>query len=215
MYQPLSARHKLAPRPPPPHSRADFTGNFYDLKPLCTGATAYTSPQAASGWTVSFQVCGTANTKCNPLGYTPSYNWGSAVQFIDNNAPAQNCTDNSGVTSPCTPNCEVIGIGIPKITWMDPNNPGQGVNLSYYSVPDQSKDGAFECPTDPVVRRQARGGWWWGRGGGGVAARAASAGGVQPRLLAGHTARPDCAPRVPDGRRAGDEHHPRRLRGHV
>jgi hypothetical protein len=56
------------------------------------------------------------------------------------------------VTGPCTPNCEVIGVGIPSITWMDPANPGQGVNVSYYSVPDQSKDGAFECPTDPVVR---------------------------------------------------------------
>lgn len=97
-------------------------------------------------------MCGTANTKCNPQGYTPTYNWGSAVQFIDNNAPNANCTDNSGVQGPCTPNCEVIGVGIPSIKWMDPTNPGQGVNVSYYSVPDQSKDGAFECPTDPVVR---------------------------------------------------------------
>lgn len=44
----------------------------------------------------------------------------------------------------------MIGIGVPIITVMDPNNPSQGVNLSYYSVPDQSKDG-FMCPTDPIV----------------------------------------------------------------
>lgn len=105
---------------------------------------------------IKFQVCGTAAAPCVPSGYTPTYNLGSAVQFIDGNVPQGNCTDNTGNVVPCTPNCEVIGIGVPRITVADPNNPAKGVNMSYYSVPDGNLDG-FKCPTNPLVRAAWRG----------------------------------------------------------
>lgn len=133
----------------PVRAPADWTRNFYDLKPLCNGGASYTTPPSATGWTITFQICGQANAVCVPQ-YEVTYNRGAAVQFLDNNAPAGNCTDASGNSQPCTPNCEVIGVGVPIISQLDPSNPAGGVNLSYYSVPENGKD-SFKCPDDPIV----------------------------------------------------------------
>jgi hypothetical protein len=147
---PLPNCLRSSSKPAPHFWHADWTRNFYDLKPLCNGGASYTTPPSATGWTIVFQICGMANTVCVPQ-YEVTYNRGAAVQFLDNIVPVNgNCTNSSGAVQPCTPNCEVIGTGAPIISQLDPTNPAGGVNLSYYSVPENGKD-SFQCPPDPLV----------------------------------------------------------------
>lgn len=131
-----SAQPQPPPNPPPPlplplHSpsapqfrtEGAFIRYFYDVKPLCTGATPYTAPLGPGN--IQYQICGAANVDCVPDGYRVTYNRGNAVQFIDTKVPAnKTCTTNAGVAQPCTANCEVIATGPPIITraW-----PGRGV----------------------------------------------------------------------------------------
>jgi hypothetical protein len=63
---------------------------------------------------------------------------------------------------------QVLGVGTPTITVMDPTNSGNGINITHYGVPSLPED-PFQCPFDPSVRQPSptpQQHLWEGMGGG-------------------------------------------------
>ena len=96
------------------HRSTDPSRTFFDLRPLCTGPTPYKIVYSSNYSSIEFQICGTANAPCVPSGYKPPFNLGGGVQFLSTPAVG-NCTDNVGGVVPCTPACEILGVGVPAI----------------------------------------------------------------------------------------------------
>jgi len=95
-------------------------------------------------------ICGTPNIACNPP-YPVEYHGGVVIQYFGDDQPDGTiCTDNLGTTVPCTRNCEVLGIGTPHMTLIDPSDSFGGINITHYSVPSLTQD-PFQCPFDPSV----------------------------------------------------------------
>lgn len=108
------------------------------------------SQKSPTGWNIAFQICGSVSYPCVP-NYQVTYNYGTAIQFIDDVVPPGNCTNTLGQSVPCTVQCEVIGTGPPIIETMDPTRPWAGVNVSYYGISDNSLDGHL-CPINPITQ---------------------------------------------------------------
>lgn len=133
------------------------SGVLYDLRRLCLGSSPY-SYTDANGTTYSFQICGTSNVRCQPVGYRVEFNFAPAMQFFGDPPSTSDCTDNFNNPVPCTRACEVLGsgasasarykaaciayvfaplVGPPIIGLLDASDSYAGVNVSYYSVPSR------------------------------------------------------------------------------
>ena len=98
-----------------------------------------------------FNVCGSATVDCIPP-YPVEFQKGVAIQFFgDDPAPNATCTTKTGDKVPCTKDCEVLAVGVPFITLIDPSEPFLGVNVTHRGVPSLPQD-LFRCPEDPTVR---------------------------------------------------------------
>lgn len=129
----------------------DGSGAQYDLRPLCNQAQPYVHTDAKTNTTYNFEVCGNTKARCNPPGYAVEYHQGVAIQYFgEQPAPGTNCTDNLGNSVVCTRDCEVLGIGVPKITLHHVKNPYMGVNLTHYGVPSLPSD-PFQCPFNAMT----------------------------------------------------------------
>lgn len=141
------------PAPPPPGRPADQNFATYDLKSLCQlGGPFYnwTDPTwPASGLSLTFQLCGTANIECIPP-YNVLFNRATAVQWLNWNGNAgESCIDVGGVIRPCTGDCEILGEGPPIMSLLDPNDPYGGVTVTYFGVPSNNTlHPEWNCPMD-------------------------------------------------------------------
>ena len=127
---------------------ADDYRAYYNLNPLCAGPY-YHFTNDTTGLDLYFQLCGTADIDCVPVGYNVQYNRGNAVQFIGPAPdPPELCVNNLGQVTACTGPCEILGEGPPVIKVLDPAAPYNGVSLSYYGIPSLGNDN-FACPIDP------------------------------------------------------------------
>jgi hypothetical protein len=132
---------------------ADGLGVWYDLKPLCN-KMGYIWTDNANNRTYEWNVCGSSSRECIPT-YPVEYQRGVAIQFFGDPAvPGQMCTSKAGAQVQCTRNCEVLAIGVPFITLIDPTNPFGGLNVTHRGVPSLPGD-QYQCPLDPLVRCHA------------------------------------------------------------
>lgn len=124
---------------------ADSEGNKHNfsLGGLCTSA-GYSATDAQKHSYV-LNICGYAPTPCLPVPWPTLYEYGVGVQSWGGPAPAgSTCTTPSGYNvTQCTADCEVLGVGSPEVTLIDPTAPSQGVKLRYTAL-YSSKD-PFWC----------------------------------------------------------------------
>lgn len=119
----------------------------YDLSPMCTEGVPLVTTIGGTDATLAFQVCGTANASCVPT-YRVPYNLGAAVQFLVSAPPGGDCIDAAGATVPCTPACEVLGIGIPTFSLLNASFPMDGIAVTYPAMPAFETD-PYDCEIDP------------------------------------------------------------------
>jgi hypothetical protein len=123
----------------------------YDFDGLCHD-TDYEVTHPGTGQTFKFNICGTASFECLPR-WSNVYQYGVAVQYFGD-APDANCTDpHTGAEKPCTPDCQVLGVGQPLIDILNPDLPDSGVIIKHVGVPP-SADDPYECPFDPKTGAQ-------------------------------------------------------------
>lgn len=102
----------------------------------------------------TFNICGYSSFKCLPK-WTEKFQYGAVVQAWDS-APPCNVTDNSTMCYSyvdqqfecCSASCEVVGVGTPLWSLINPNDPvNGGVQLKYSSVPPDA-DSPNPCGVD-------------------------------------------------------------------
>jgi hypothetical protein len=102
-------------------------------------------------------ICGYSSQMCLPSGWSNTAVLGSAVQFwgdipaCNDTAPA--CFNPvTGEAVCCTADCQVLGVGAPVFSLLDPSNPNAGLNVSFTPVP--TPDDPFWCPWNPETGSQ-------------------------------------------------------------
>lgn len=128
----------------------------FDFSALCKGRDGEVNDTNGRGY--KFNVCGLTQAECNPPGYTSSYRYGSAIQFFGTRPPCNTsdpatmtCKDINGNPACCTEDCEVLGVGTPMWSVVNPVNPATGgVRITYSGVDPSYNDPFPLCPYDPV-----------------------------------------------------------------
>ena len=98
---------------------------------------------------------GVALRHLSPPFFTPPLPPPSFLQADDRISPGNtsscDCTDPyDNSTRVCTAPCEVLGVGLPVWSLLDPTNPATGgVQLTYTGL----SEGLYACPTDPATGR--------------------------------------------------------------
>lgn len=122
----------------------------YDLRRLCNAAQDY-RVQDADGRNYNIQICGIAAQNCLPASYQVEYMQGTVVQSWGS-TPA--CTTKACVNSQtmqdacCTSDCEVVAVGQPSFSLLDPNNLNAGIQLTYLGDAPTGSD-KYICDYDP------------------------------------------------------------------
>lgn len=141
----------------------DKTGKLYDFDfSVHCRAEGY-AIKDSSNRTYHFNVCGNSPQACLPKSYTSRYQFGAAVQifsekpYCNTSEPATLCTNVfTNATACCTGDCEVLGVGTPIWTLIDPNNPATGgVSLKHTGVGAMNDD-PNRCPADPETGDQRK-----------------------------------------------------------
>ncbi len=95
---------------------------------------------------------------CLPQGWTNAYVLGSTVKSWGD-VPACNDTAPAcfnpvtGEAVCCTTDCQVLGVGAPVFSLLDPLNPKAGLNASFTGVANSDSD-PFWCPWNPETGSQ-------------------------------------------------------------
>jgi hypothetical protein len=104
------------------------------------------------GHTYTAQICGTSAFSCLPAGYLNTYQYGVAVQSWGSVPPqtSKNCVDKAtNQPAYCSADCQVLGVGNPEYSLIDPSNPSTGgVRVSFKSA-RTNPDDPFYCPWNP------------------------------------------------------------------
>jgi hypothetical protein len=103
-------------------------------------------------------ICGYSSQICLPSGWANPFVLGSTVQFFGGvpacNEAAPACFNPvTGEAVCCTADCQVLGVGAPVFSLLDPLNPQAGLNISFAPVVN-APDDPFWCPWNPDTNSQ-------------------------------------------------------------
>ena len=105
-------------------------------------------------WCRSIQKCNAHPVCDSVVGWSPTYEFGVAVQTWGDTPPCTppTCRDRkSGKAACCTADCQVLGTGAPSWSLLDAANPSTGgVQATYMGAP-VNKSNPFTCHFNPAV----------------------------------------------------------------
>lgn len=139
----------------------DGIHHYFDFSPLCQTSGGDYHFTDAGGHEYYANVCGTAGTHCLPEGWDNTYEYGVAVQ-VWGDAPkcdtrdekTLNCIDQQTQDKVCcTQDCQVLGVGQPTYSLMNPKNVDGGVKATFRGAPPAADD-PFWCPWNPNTGSQ-------------------------------------------------------------
>lgn len=134
----------------PPDRSTEYN---FDFSSLCSG-TDYTLKDQAEH-TYKANICGYAKAPCLPATWDNTYEFGVAVQFWGATPSCQtkDCTSN-GAAACCTQDCQVLGVGNPTWSLLDPTNPKTGGVKAMYTGAAATDSDPFWCTFDPATGAQ-------------------------------------------------------------